>query len=264
MKRRAVRGSLALTAPLLVAALLAPSDAPIIIRHDRDDASYLELGQRYAGALVDMNLEAAGAPPDGHGVLVGPRWVLTAAHVAAEVEPGHELTAGGGEHAAEAVFVHPEWGGGATNDIALIALATPARGATSAGLYAEDDEVGRTVVVVGRGDFGTGVTGPTGNDRRLRGATNRVDGANEALIWWRFDAPGDSAVTEVEGISGPGDSGGPALLDLDGKIHVVGVSSAQSTSATGGQEGVYGVTEYYARVSSHLAWIERTMSEPIR
>lgn len=60
----------------------------------------------------------------------------------------------------------------------------------------------------------------------------------------------------LEGISGPGDSGGPAFLEIDGVIFLAGVSSWQDNRAQGGRQGVYGVLEYYARVSSYVGWID--------
>jgi len=173
-------------------------------------------------------LETPGNPPDGEGTLIAPLWVLTAAHVGVEVEAGHALTIVGADYEVEATFVHPAWDDGASDDIALIKLKRPVAGVDPVGLYPHQDEVGGIVTVVGRGDFGTGETGPTGNDRRVRGATNKVDGANEGLLWWRFDAPGESTgnAMRLEGISGPGDSGGPAFIDVDGSRYVVGVSSA--------------------------------------
>ncbi len=234
---------------------------PIITRHDRSDEAYLELGVQYGAGVVAMNLEAPGGASDGHGTLIAPRWVVTAAHVAVEVRVGHLLTVGGRDVAAEAVIPHPEWTEGAAHDIALIRLAESVTEVGPVPLYDRTDEVARTVIVVGRGDIGTGLTGPTGNDARLRGGTNRVDGASERHLWWRFDAPADSGVTELEGISGPGDSGGPAFLDVEGTLRLAGVSSAQSSRATGGRNGVYGVTEYYVRVSSYVGWIERTMRD---
>lgn len=173
---------------LVAVVLLWSSGEAIIVRHDREDTSFIELGERYASVLVHMNLEEPGDPPDGEGTLVARGWVLTAAHVAVEAEPGHELTVDGRRYATERIVVHPEWDGGAGDDIALI---------------------------------------------RLRD---------------------------------PGDSGGPALVQHDGDVFVVGVSSTQSTRATGGREGVYGVTEYYVRVSAYADWIDRTISRnaPVR
>jgi len=37
---------------------------------------------------------------------------------------------------------------------------------------------------------------------------------------------------------------------------IAGISSGQSTRATDGHPGRYGVTEYYTRVSRYVAWIE--------
>lgn len=248
---------------LLAVFLISAAANPIITRHDRDDAAYLELGVQFEQVLAHMNLETPGNPPDGEGTLIATSWVLTAAHVGVEVEPGHLLTIAGNEFETDTTYVHPEWDDGASDDIALIKLRKPVDGADPAKLYPFSDEVGMVVTVVGRGDSGTGETGPSGNDGRLRGATNKVDGANDHLLWWRFDAPDDDTgnATELEGISGPGDSGGPAFAERDGVRYLLGVSSTQSTRATAGKEGVYGVTEYYVRVSSYLDWIEETINE---
>lgn len=248
---------------LVVLTLIGAAASPIITRHDRNDSEYLELGRQFEEVLVHMNLESPGNPPDGEGTLIAPLWVLTAAHVGVDVEPGHRLTIAGRQYEAEATFAHSEWDDGASDDIALIKLATPVEDVDPAHLYRSQDEVGRVATVVGRGDFGTGETGPVGNDRKVRGATNKVDGANERLLWWRFDAPGDNTgnASELEGISGPGDSGGPAFVEIDGVKYLLGVSSAQSTRATGGREGVYGVTEYYVRVSSYVEWIEKIIHD---
>lgn len=102
--------------------------------------------------------------------------------------------------------------------------------------------------------------GPVRRDRVLRATNNVVDRAVESFLVFDFDAPPDGA--DLEGISGPGDSGGPAyLVKPDGTIFVAGVSSGQDSRKTG-KEGVYGVTEYYARVSSYAGWIDSVMQPP--
>ena len=58
----------------LLSALWLTSAEAIVIRHDRDDADYRALGEKFTAVCAVI--------PDGEGTLVAPRWVLTAAHVA--------------------------------------------------------------------------------------------------------------------------------------------------------------------------------------
>lgn len=232
------------------------AQAPIIIRHDADDEVHRGLAERFP-SLVHLNL------PDGEAVLIRPSWILTAAHVAVEVIPGHALTVGGVDIEASEVVLHPEWSDGGANDLALVRLERRVEHVEPVGVYRARDEEGTLIYVVGRGDTGTGESGPVGNDGEVRAATNRVDEATEFWLKFRFDDPRDDSTvaTELEGISGPGDSGGPAYIEIAGVQYVAGVSSGQSTRATRGREGLYGVTEYYTRVSSYLAWIAEVLGE---
>jgi hypothetical protein len=124
------------------------------------------------------------------------------------------------------------------------------------------------VTFVGRGATGTGLTGQQLEDRRLRAATNRVESTLDVFpmtsargqypaegfqLRFRFDAPGDPNVTALEGISGEGDSGGPAYITRDGVLYVIGVSSGQDPRPT--KLGRYGVFEFYVRVSHFADWI---------
>ncbi len=233
----------------------AASDGTAIIRrHDVPDSLYLQLGARYH-SLVHVNLPVPGHASDCEATLIAPQWVVTAAHVAVEVRPGHRVTVGGREVVVDSVYIHPDWDGG-SDDIAMLHLAEPVTDVPLARLYRGDDELHAVAVLVGSGDFGTGRSGPVGNDHQVRGATNRIDEVSEHWIKMRFDRPGDPEVTPLEGVSGPGDSGGPAYLDEASGEIVVGISSGQSTRASGGHEGRYGVTEYYTRVSRYIAWVE--------
>lgn len=58
---------------LLLILLAASSTASaVVIRHDVDDSKYRVPASEFP-ALVDM-------PGEGHGVLIAPQWVITAAH----------------------------------------------------------------------------------------------------------------------------------------------------------------------------------------
>lgn len=252
-----VAALVAIPLTLSIPRLLAPPEATppgeIIRRHDRPDSLFLELGRGWR-SLAHLNLPTPQGAGDGEGTLIGPRWVLTAAHVATELELGHPVTVAGADHAVDSIVLHPEWNDG-PHDLALVRLATPVVEVPPARLYRESDEVDRVVVMVGWGDYGTGLAGPEGNDRRVRGATNRVDEVSNLWLKLRFDAPDDPRATDLEGVSGPGDSGGPAYLEGSGPEILMGVGSGQSTRDAAGP-GRYGAVEYYVRISRYVEWIE--------
>lgn len=223
----------------------------IVIRHDQDDELYLQADCAYP-AVFDVSEQRGGV-----ATLISPQWALTAAHVGQGVAAGDQLVIAGGIYGVRRVIVHPEWRSGNV-EVALLQLDEPVEGVEPIPIYTESDELGQVVTVVGRGDTGTGITGPITRDHRLRAATNQIDRIDGDMLAFRFDAPADDDVTTLEGISGPGDSGGPALVLTGEGQRVAGLSVAQDSS--GRERGTYGVWEFYTRVSAHSEWIEQTMA----
>lgn len=256
----------AIASALILSILLKPVfvDA-IVVRHDRDDRSFLELAKNFP-ATVTFHHAGSGFAMDGMGTLVAPRWVLTAGHIAAELAPGDLAELGGSNYKIDAIVQHPGWHGiksweDVRRDIALIRLETAVTGIPPARLYTGDDEAGMTATIVGRGRRGTGLTGPVADDNRMRAATNRVHEVRDTHLVFRFDKPGEPAVTPLEGICGDGDSGGPAYVEVDGVLHVIGVGSAQDARPVDKKLGHYGVLEIYPRVSAFEDWIRATIHD---
>lgn len=256
--------SLLLSAAALAPLLPAPPSPSVIIRHDRPDARYRELAAAYP-ATCDVG-------GGGVGALIAPRWVLTAAHVAEGVGPFSARVGFGGRggelerqvHAVDHVVVHPGFGPserGVVNDIALLRLAEPVRGLEPVPLYAGDDELGQRVTLVGCGDFGDGRSGPREADGLWRAATNTVLEAEGAELRFRFDAPDSGRATELEGFWGPGDSGCPCYIAVDGVAHLAGVSSYGYDPLGDGVPANYGERDVSFRVSHYAPWIRATLAE---
>jgi hypothetical protein len=145
---------------------------------------------------------------DGGGTLVAPSWILTASHTARNIPPGHAVPVGGKQFRIEDI-VHHGGSPGIENsnpDLALVRLTAPVTDVRPLDLNDEVDELGREVLLLGRGDFGNGLVGPIATDARLRRGTNRIDAVDHRWIKFRFDAP--PAGTALESVCGSGDSGG--------------------------------------------------------
>ena len=239
----------------------------MITRHDKDEAEFIKLAEKFEKYICHLNL------PDCEGTIIADEWAITAAHcavgIAEKFEAGqkHFIIINETEIEVDKVIMYKEWENteGYTsmeplNDIALVHLTTKPIGALQAKLYMENDEVDKLIYMVGRGDKGNGLIGINGNDGKQRGATNRIEKATERWLTWTFNHPNTKTkyLTEYEGISGPGDSGGPAFIIKDDIVYIAGISSWQDTKD--GPEGLYGVVENYTRVSQFIKWINDEMS----
>jgi hypothetical protein len=233
---------------LALLALLAcmPDASAVVGRPDRDDATRLARGAGYPAVGRVF--------PDGDCTLVAPRWALTAAHVAAGLQPGAKVDFDGQVAIVAKIVLHPE--GSAPRgqppevDLALLQFEAPVQGIEPMPLYRGKDELGKALALVGHGDYGVAGATLTHSDGRRRAVENLVDDAGPKRLFLRFDAP--PAGLADEGVGAPGDSGGAAILENKGKHYLAGVSSASMD----GKPGHYGVVDVYTRVGSYLDWID--------
>jgi hypothetical protein len=198
------------------------------------------------------------------GTLIARNWVLSAAHVAADLSIGDSIVSvNKKKYLVSGLHIHPYYNDNQAYDLALIKIDMESDIIPIVPIYTNRNEFNKIVIIAGNGDRGTGLSGPTGNDNIIRAAMNRIEEVTDFWLKWDFDNPEvDSIeVSELEGISGPGDSSGPAFIIVDGRGCLAGVSSGQSTRASNGKEGVYGVREYYVRVSSYVDWINSILSK---
>lgn len=201
---------------------------------------------------------------DAIGTLIQPNWILTAAHVAINLSLKKEILFANTLYPIRKIVLHPDFFNNSEtanitanitevkNNIALIQLVRSVEDITPLALYKHTDELNKIVTLIGHGDYGNGLIGPDRVDENTRIATNRIEKVDNQWLISKFDAPPET--TNLEGISGPGDSGGPALIKVETGWAVAGISAGQDSGKLG--EGYYGVWDYYTRVSAYLDWIE--------
>lgn len=233
----------------------------MVIRHDVPDAAYLGRESEFP-AVFSLYRTKAGHN-DCIATLINAQFAVTASHCAkskalvAAIGPGgkgFEVSIAGLPSRIASVLHHPGSGSGRAPDIALLRLEAPIAHVAPVPLYRGSQEVGQIIVMPGWGGTGNGQNGLGTEDGLFRVVENRVDRAENLLLSWRFDDPATGLALTLEGISGPGDSGGPALISTPDGWRIAGVSSAQDT--LGRAEGLYGVEEYFVRISALAPWID--------
>lgn len=262
---------------LLLALLVVSSSASaIVIRDDVDDSKYRVPASEFP-ALVDM-------PGEGHGVLIAPQWVITAAHAIMWQSEIKHVVLNGISRDVERLVVHPgykkppqelldhalatwDWTLftvllASSDDIALLKLAQPATDVSPVALYKGDDEFGQIVKIIGKGATGTGVTGYDFTDSHrteLRRAYNKVTSAHGRWFCYAFDRP--SEALPLEGGSGSGDSGGPVLIQADEDWLLAGLTSwTAPQGARTSRPGLYGQISCNVRLGHYREWIESVIS----
>ncbi|HMB96507.1 MAG TPA: trypsin-like serine protease [Tepidisphaeraceae bacterium] len=235
-------------------------------RTDVSDSLYTALGNdpKYAsvGAVLWPVLSSPTLSNAASGVLISPKWVLTAGHVADTFTTdnttrtfivGGTTFANGTSYTVIQHFANPAWNGtvAAGNDIGLMLLNTPVGGITPASRYFSGGELHAVGTSVGFGETGTGTSGEVdGSYGTKRAVQNNIDVfgpvfSNQTfssnILASDFDAPfndgrngfGTADALPLEGSIAPGDSGGGTFIDTASGTYVAAVHSFQSAFQNG-------------------------------
>lgn len=269
----------ALAVPVPVAALLVGApDGPEADTPDRrlDLAGERSPWSGIGATVVNGNVYG--------GVLIADRYVLTAGHVVAGVDPATisfalpRRTDAPVRCTVDAIYIHPAFRGYSPQrphgDIAVVRLAQPAPQWARRYRLAEQAPLpGSVITLVGFGTSTDGYGGggvPTSPALR-RAGDNVVDallvppGADQPAVFvYDFDGPdGDGASggptlgNRIETMVGPGDSGGPVLAP-DGAT-VLGVSTFRMATPAG-PEGRFGSAGGGVLVAPYAPWIRAVLA----
>lgn len=265
-----------MTRLLLLALLIVTfSASAIVIRDDVDDTKYRVPASEFP-ALVDM-------PGEGHGALIAPQWVITAAHAITWQSEIKQVTINGISRNVERLVIHPgykkppqvlldqalatwDWTLfrvllSSSDDIALLKLAQPVTDISPVAINKRDDEFGQIIKIVGKGATGNGVTGYEFSDphrTELRRAYNKVTSAHDRWFCYMFDKPSDAL--PLEGGSGSGDSGGPILIRAEKDWLLAGLTSWVDPQSAIRTPGHHGQISCNVRLSHYKDWIESVIS----
>lgn len=262
---------------LLLLALLGVSScaSAIVIRDDVDDSNYRIPASEFP-ALVDL-------PGEGHGVLIAPQWVVTAAHAVTWQSRIDQVSIGGVARGVARLVIHQgykrppqelldqalstwDWTLfrallASSDDVALLRLAQPVTDVSPVAISTSDAEFGQIIEVIGEGATGNGVSGYAFGDSHrteLRRAYNKVTSAHGRWLCYTFDKPPDAL--PLEGGSGSGDSGGPVLLQTKKGLLLAGLTSWSDPQSTIRTPGRYGQVTCNVRLSHYKDWVESIIS----
>ncbi len=267
---------------------LSTTTLSMIIRHDVNPDLYLANESEYPAVfpvwIKDKRKECV-------ATLIDPKWAITAGHCTALInlksKRPHKVLINKQYYMIKSVHIHPEFGEvsgvrdengqlvdiilepkNMSYDVALLELNQAVDDVQPIELYTMKDEVSQEILMLGWGDYANGKIGTIRkeliNDGQFRKAYNVIDGIDDNYLTFNFDHPKSAMVHELEGVNGPGDSGGPALIMKDKNLFIAGVSSRGYYSNEDDNytaEGQYGWIENYVRVSTIINWIENTFTK---
>ncbi len=247
------------------------SSLGIIIRHDKSDNDYQVDVTAYPQLFY---LHTRFDNKICMATLINSHWAITAAHCADQTplldtyrrHGEYQVTIADQAYKVAELVLHPRYDTGnelKNVDLALIRLDRDVHDIVPINLNRNTDEANQVFSLLGWGFTGIGTVGMKNNDGKFRRAQNRAVVADQWLEFVFDDPrqPGNLALG-LEGVPGLGDSGGPALLEVGNSLVLAGIALGElEVGEPPLAQGLYGTTQIYERVSSHLDWIDAVVSK---
>jgi len=182
------------------------------------------------------------------GTLIAPNAVLTAAHCIPDgAADGQTFEVGGRTYEAAQVVVHPEYSS-RDIDLAVMILKENVVGVEPTAINRTTPQVGQILTLVGFGATGTPQAGHDNSFGVKNVGQTPIDEVTDTGVNWNFD-------NASEANTAPGDSGGPAFMEVNGELVVAGVTS-------GGTQDNAGLGDYSfdTRVDTCADWIDNVIA----
>lgn len=238
---------------LWLVSLASLSSQAVITRHDVDPNTYI-IDTEHLPSLVTLYQHGV------HGVLIHPKWVLTAQHASNCMTKGSKIRIADKLLEVSGLFLHPDHQEQDDYDIALLQLTKPVLHAKPMRLNPSRQENNRHIWFAGAGLTGTGLSGNIEKSRSsphiLRHAQNKVTRADGPNLYVMFDQ-GEAALP-LEGLAGYYDSGGPVYYDNNGEQILFGIISR--SEGLDALIGKYGIHDVAVRVSYFKSWIDNVVA----
>jgi tetratricopeptide (TPR) repeat protein len=148
-------------------------------------------------------------------------------------------------------------------DIALLKLTKNVTGVKPIQLYRGGDEKGKKITAYGKGATGNGLIGAqleTAGTGVMNKFTNIISKVTDKWLFYRFDKSPEAL--PLEGMTGSGDSGGPAIIIENDTPYLVGLHSWHTYEGdmSNYQPALYGQSGVLVRVSGYQDWIKSVIN----
>lgn len=219
------------------------------------DSKYVDYGKKHKCVVKLTTTTKENQKSNGSAVVIGPKWVLTAAHVVNNCTETKVVLDNSSEIIVDEVFIPNEYDEEKIGfyDIALCKLHEDISLDFYPELYEDEDEIGKVCSIAGFGITGTFSSGRRVSDGIRRAGSNIVDSIDRQLL---ICTPEVKNKTELEFLISNGDSGGGLFINkkLAGINSCVMAKDKNTNSSYGDESG-------HTRVSIHRKWIKNIIKK---